>query len=282
MIQEYKPSLDTLDNPSGYYIGMPFADYLSIKAASKSTLDLIHRSPAHYRYAPKKDQTRPMTIGSAVHKAILEPDTFFDHYRVTSALKRTDKAYRDAVSELGPDYTLTTPEGDKITGMMDAVWRHKRAAELLRECPHKEVSGFVVDPISGLLCKHRPDAMGDSLIVDLKKCQDARPDAFSRAIAAYRYHVQAALYSDQHEWITGNVPVWYFIAVEEDPPHAVMVYELELETLQFGRRAYRRDLDRLAECRKHDKWPAYGDEAEVIGLPYWVVDQELNELEVAL
>ena len=268
---------------TGYITDMPFADYLKARGVSKSALDRIERSPAHYKYAPWKEPTRAMVIGSAIHTAVLEPDTFAERYTLTQAAKRTDKAYRDAVAERGPDYTLTATEASHIVGMQAAVHAHPEASKLLRACDAFEVSGFVVDPETGLQLKSRPDGLNDAgLIIDLKKCQDARADAFSRAVAAYGYHRQAALYSDQYQWITGKRPEFVFVAVEEEPPHAVAVYRLDDESIEIGRHEYRRALSLLAECRRTDSWPAYSDDCEVIGLPGWKINEYENSLEVSL
>jgi len=266
----------------GYITDMPFDAYLKARGVSKSALDRIERSPAHYKYAPWKESTRKMVMGSAAHKAILEMDRFADEYMIVpNAPNRTCKAYRDAVSERGPDFTLTEIEGEYVWGMQAAVHAHPEASRLLRACDAFEVSGFVTDPETGLLMKSRPDGLNDAgLIIDLKKCQDARPDAFSRAIASYSYHKQAALYSDQYQWITGKRPEFVFIAVEEEPPHAVAVYRLDDESIEIGRHEYRQQLRLLAECRRTDSWPAYSTECETISLPNWKLSEYENSLEV--
>jgi hypothetical protein len=269
---------------TGYVTDMPFSDYLQVPGVSKSALDRIERSPAHYKHAPPKEPTRKMVMGSAVHKAVLEMDRFADEYMIVpNALNRTCKAYRDAVADRDPDFTLTEIEGEYVWGMQQAVHAHPEAARLLRACDAFEVSGFVTDPETGLMLKSRPDGLNDAgLIIDLKKCQDARPDSFSRAIAAYGYHRQAALYSDQYEWITGKRPEFVFVCVEEEPPHAVAVYRLDDESIDIGRHEYRRQLSLLAECRRTDTWPAYSDDCEVIGLPGWKINEYENQLEVML
>lgn len=56
--------------------------YHALEAVSKSDLDKINRSPAHYKYA-KENPTPPtpaMERGTAVHMAVLEPDEFRRHY----------------------------------------------------------------------------------------------------------------------------------------------------------------------------------------------------------
>lgn len=51
-------------------------------AISKSGLDLIHKSPAHFRWAQDNDQkdTRTLKIGALTHLLTLEPHRFDDEY----------------------------------------------------------------------------------------------------------------------------------------------------------------------------------------------------------
>ena len=55
-------------------------DYHAHPAISKSGLDLISRSPAHYRYRAPKEPSRAMEIGTAIHTALLEPDRYAAEY----------------------------------------------------------------------------------------------------------------------------------------------------------------------------------------------------------
>ena len=56
--------------------GMSNEAYHAYDGISKSGLDLIARSPAHYAYRTASEPTRAMVIGSATHAAILEPEVF--------------------------------------------------------------------------------------------------------------------------------------------------------------------------------------------------------------
>src|SRR5690606_39465824 len=58
---------------------------------SKSGLDLIARSPAHYRYAERREPTRAMVIGTAIHAAILEPDVFATEYLLLRSEEHTSE-----------------------------------------------------------------------------------------------------------------------------------------------------------------------------------------------
>src|SRR5699024_12047511 len=52
----------------------------------------------------------------------------------------------------------------------------------------RELSLFVRDPETGVLIRVRYDLLSVSgIAVDIKKCQDARPEEFSKAIFNYAY-----------------------------------------------------------------------------------------------
>lgn len=271
----------TLD-PGAYYTDVPNADYHAAPGISKSGLDLIARSPAHYRYAPPHKASRNMEIGTAIHTALLEPERFAQEYMLLrDVTDRRVSAYKEAVKVYGSERTLTGPEADKVAGMQEAVYANPHARKLLESSGWRELSGAALDPETGAICRHRFDLLtADGIAVDIKKTQDARADAFQRAVYNYRYHVQAAFYADQYEWITGErLRGFLFLAVEEEMPHGVGIYWLDDGSLAIAREEYRRNLNRYAECRESGEWPAYDAEPSILTLPDWVLSRHEAELE---
>src|SRR6202040_3457777 len=94
-------------------------------------------------------------------------------------------------------------------------------------------------------------------IVDLKTCRDASRRGFGSAVAAYRYHAQAASYVDAVEHCTGRRLPFVFVAVKKEPPYLVGVYRISDEQLELGRTLYRELLDQLDLCRSTNQWPGY-------------------------
>ena len=68
----------------GVYAGISNADYHGGDGVSKSGLDIVARSPMHYKFsrdaANDSEPTPAMRIGTAAHTMILEPETFVDAY----------------------------------------------------------------------------------------------------------------------------------------------------------------------------------------------------------
>src|SRR5699024_3360258 len=145
----------------------------------------------------------------------------------------------------------------------------------------RELSLFVRDPETGVLIRVRYDLLSVSgIAVDIKKCQDARPEEFSKAIFNYAYDLQAALYSDAFEWATGKrIGSLEFAAIEEQMPHGHKLYQPHETMMQEGRAKYREALNLFSQCEAANDWPSLQcDGPEIISLPAWRVAQIENEI----
>ena len=124
-------------------------------------------------------------------------------------------------------------------------------------------------------CKSRIDCIQGDILMDIKTCRDARPDEFARDCWKFRYHVQAAFYSDAYESLTGRKPSGFlFVAVEKTAPYWSSIFMADGEMIDQGRREYMRDLAVYAECLKTDLWPGYDDSVQALVLPRWAQDEE--------
>ena len=113
-------------------------------------------------------------------------------------------------------------------------------------------------------------------MVDLKTTQNASPDAFTKTIANYQYHVQAGFYLDVIEWATGTRPKGFlFICVEKEAPNAVSVIRASDSMIEAGSRRARDLLNRMADCFKtlgpDRPWPAYSHDIVEVNLPAWAL-----------
>lgn len=254
---------------------------------SKSDLDLIHRSPAHFIAAkaePRKE-TPAMLLGTVAHSAILEPDLFGSRYVVSPKFdRRTKQGKEDAAAfefeAINSGRTPIDPEiYEAALGMRDAVYAHP-AKRFLAGPGQAEASLYWYDAevleACGCepdyqFCKARPDWLRwDGLMLDLKTTDDASPDAFSSKLGKFRYHVQHAYYADGVEMAIGEGQRGFvFLVVEKDPPHGINVCILEQEDVEIGRAVYKADLLRYIQCHKSNHWPSYSHEVKVIRLPKW-------------
>ena len=255
--------------------GLPNADYHASAAISKSGLDKIARSPAHYKAAQEAEHeaTDAMIFGSAFHDYILLPEIFQTAYTVLpedfNGRTKDGKSYLETIKASGQ--TILKAEWLKdIQGMAAAVAAHPKAAALLTG-GHPEVSIFWQDADTGIDCRCRPDYIHSSgIIADLKSTADAGPAAFSKSCANFRYHVQDAFYSEGFYQATGAWPRGFvFIAVEKTAPYAVACYTLDDVAKEKGRELYQQDLQTLQAAQAANEWPAYSDQIETLTLPVW-------------
>lgn len=248
--------------------------YHAAPGISKSGLDLVARSPAHYAYAAPRESTRAMEVGTAIHCSILEPDRFAtDYMMLREVTDRRASAYKEACKVWSAERVLTGTEADKVAGMQESVRSNRHLADFLGAPGQCELSVFATDPETGVLVKCRFDKLLDShAAVDLKKTQDIRD--FGKSVANYGYHIQAAFYSDVYEWATGEkLDGFVFAAVEEVMPHASAPFFLDDEAMEIGRIEYRKALNTYAECLASDEWPGIECEPQEIQLPYWYMNK---------
>lgn len=271
---------------SGCFVtGMPNDVYHSYAGVSKSGLDLINRSPAHYRYGTKREPTSSMVLGSAIHAAILEPDWFKMKYVLLKDVNDRRKAeYKAAVSVHGAELVLIAGDADRVSGMQEVVYANSECRDLLTPLSEyaTELSAFIECPETGVLMRCRYDflAYQKGYTVDLKSSRSSAPNEFSKSVYNYRYHVQDAMYSDIYKLITGKNIDFKFLVVESDAPHVPMIYTLTDETKSIGFAEYRRNIETYAECIKNNEWPGYGETVQELSLPSWAINQYENELEI--
>lgn len=259
-------------------LGMPNDAYHAYAGISKSGLDLVSRSPAHYAYRAAHEPSRAMVIGSATHAAIFEPEVFAKQYMLLKDVTdRRSSAYKEAVKVYGEENVLTGKEADAVAGMQAALQLNPNAQALLAADGWSEIAVFATDPVTGVLVKCKFDKLlKDLRSVDLKTTQDLRE--FSKSVANYRYHVQQAFYSDVFEWATGlQLNAFDFLAVEKDAPNASRIFVIDTPSVDYGRKLYREALNTYAECLSKNEWPMPDGGTEYITLPSWAADPEQQE-----
>ena len=280
-VTKYKEGMEIV--PPMFVSGMPNDAYHSHPEGISSTgLKSVLRSPAHFKFQAAHTPSRAMELGTAIHAALLEPDRFAADYVLLREVKdRRASEYKEAVKTHGTEVVLTAGESDNVIGMQEAVLSNPLMRSRLTGEGWRELSLFVRDPATDVLIRVRYDLLlTDGTIVDVKKTQDARPDAFSRAVDNYSYDLSAALYADAFEWATGEEAQFEFAAVEEAMPHGHKLYRPCDTTLGEGRRKYREALASFAQCELCGVWPSLPcDEPEIISLPGYRLAQIENALE---
>ena len=267
-----------------FVLDMPNEHYHNADGISKSGLDLVDISPAHYACSAPFKSTRAMEIGTAIHAAVLEPGMFNrDYLQLKDVKARTSSEYKQAVKAKGTtELVLTGPEADKVMGMKLSVEGCEPWNTVYCMDHFTELSAFVRCPKTGVLLRARFDFItAAGIVVDLKKTQDARYESFQKSVANYRYHVQDAFYSYVYELVTGKpLEAFWFLAIEENAPNTCKLYRLDDEARAIGKRQFMANLEAYAEADKTGDWVTYDTTAELMSLPAWALDEDDEGVEL--
>jgi len=265
------------------------AAYAAEHGVRQSMLKVLARSPAHLKeaIAHPPPSTPDMTLGTVLDMAVFDPAHVWDrcHIRPVEYVdaKGCKKPWHNGSNQCKAWIAkhqdmpiITTSQFNAIILMRESIMKHPAAARALSGGKISRAF-FWKDQVTGLQCKAYPDLTNGNTIIDLKKCRDASRAGFARAVANFGYDVQAAWYLDGGAMLGEIAPDeghFVFIVCEDTPPYAVAVWELEPQSIGFGRQKYRRLLNLYLDCVTLDSWPAYSSNIEFISLPQWAKKAE--------
>lgn len=249
-------------------------DYISASALKK-----LKVGPAHYKEEEEMAETDALVFGSAYHCFVLQPEKFAEEYyifndtAICEALTgdgykspRSTKAYKEweesEMRIIGDKKVISKAIMDNITAMKERLMAHPHARMLLANGFNEQGYMGEIDTECGpIKIKFKPDHVNDKkkIIVDLKTTIDASADGFTRHAADLDYHIQAALYSDLMEKVSGdNRPyTFFFIAQEKKKPYAFNLFESSAQFISQGRFEYEMLLQLYKYCIDNNTWPGY-------------------------
>lgn len=254
-------------------------EYRSIAAANYSVLKHGLKSAAHMRAAldAKPEPSAAMRLGSALDTLLFSPDEWDRRVAVAPDVDRRTKegkaTYAEWEARLITRPNVLVLDLDtvyKARDMVQAVRKCKTATALLKAKSYQRAIGWV-DEATGMPCKALLDSVTPGVtITDLKTTSSgAGWREFSRTVAAFSYHLQAAFYLDGWKAVTGEELPYTFIVVESSEPYATAVYRLDEAAIEVGRKSYRYCLDMLKRAQETGEWPGYLDELSTLELPKW-------------
>lgn len=266
---------------------MTTSDYMRNQAVNISTLkELWSRSPLHYRHLldNPRESTPAMALGTAVHMCVLEPDRFRDTYTIKpSWVKGNTKDGKAWLAEHDGLELISERDHARCLEIRRMLLAHPVAGRLLREGGDAELPIYWTDEETRVPCKGRLDLFGPRATVGLKTARSASPGPFPQQAAKLGYHLQWAFYHDGLIASGRDPGEMVEIVVEPEPPHDVVVYVIDDDTLDAGRDEYRRALVTLTYCREHNDWPGTAPLEEVVfRLPKWAQlqdDDDMSDLE---
>lgn len=268
--------------------------HASIESTSSSSLKDMTISPWTYLSELKdrqngqgKKETKTMKFGTLCHLIILEPGEFKKRFIMSPKFDmRTTKG-----KEGKAIFDLECPEGavilndeeyENLLGVVDAILDHQEAKNIFSEGV-SERSGFYRDPVTGILCRIRPDwistADGLSMFIDFKTAKNSSYRGFQKQIWELRYDIQLVMYREGIKQITGNYPeISGWVVVENKKPFEVAIYPFDKDSLDTANAWYRYCLDKLAKCIKEKKFPQRQISNENMILPSYATMTEIPML----
>ena len=264
---------------------LSMSDYQGLNALSRSGVCDLLKSFNSYAWnkANPKERTAAMKLGSAIHDYVLERDTFGQRYAVAPVCDRRTKEgkaiYEEFLSKSEGLESLSTDDFNVCAEIGKACENHPVAHKLLKS-KDREISlvgEYVIDgEIIAVKCRF--DLLltidGLSYACDLKSCQSAILDDFSKDITNMNYHVQAAFYLDMlnaYLYKNNREPAqsFMFIAAEKSGPFEVAVYDIDQASIELGRELYKKGIKNLVDSVKKDKFRGLSNEIKSIGVKTW-------------
>lgn len=246
-------------------------EYHARAEISNSDLKLFAESPRKLELKKlgelEQEQTQALALGSALHKLVLERESFASEYAVLENCdKRTrvGKAYYDEFCQKNAGKEiLSTDIFAQICAMEQSIYSIPRVRELLS-------SGVAEKPffaeLNGVKCKCKVDFLSTSAnaLIDVKTTSSLKD--FKRAMGAFGYFTQASFYADILEKNGIQVDSVFFIVVEKTAPFLTGIFRIDYADLDGGREIYSKRLEKLKFCRENGFYPPlYENIAEIGG-----------------
>lgn len=215
---------------------MSNSDYRAREGLSSSDIKMLLENPYKYKIGYKKPKSENLALGSAVHSLILEPENFKRDFLVMPDLNlrtkegKEEKAKLEYEAESSGKILIKDESYKKALDIVDN-FKQRSVFDMFKNGV-SEVSFF--SEINGIKCKARPDyfIQDKGIILDLKTTSQengASPDNFLKAIANFKYYIQAKWYM----LLTG-AKEFYFVVLETESPYMLGVYELDKVSLDFA------------------------------------------------
>lgn len=277
------PSAGVCDIPADVYHSR---EVNAVSLSSTGARKILDKCPAIFEYERRHGgkTTRAMDFGTIAHRVVLGEDPMVEvlewaNYRTKDAQTARDLAASQGLTPMLLDEWRT------VLAMAEAIRRHPIAGPLFTPGTGEvEQSLFWTDQQTGIICRARPDwmrttASGRLLGVDYKTTVDASLDGISRAVENYGYHAQSAWYrSGMRALGLHDRPGFVFVFQEKTAPYVVTVVELTDVTNRIGRSRNRQALEIYARCTETGYWPGYSDDIELVALPPWAENRELENM----
>ena len=205
------------------------AEYRKAEGYSYSTLKAYLKSPLHGLTQEPPTETAAMRFGSAVDCALKKDKSWV----VNPHDDGRTKAAKEFKEEHKGRLVLSKAEADKVMACVAAVESNKLARSLCLDLLYPDMPLF--GEYEGVRIKGLPDWSFGNSIYDLKTTSGSiEMSGFARTVDSYHYDLQAAVYTELLQQNGEKDVVFYWIALESDPPFDLTVYKCTPEILFVG------------------------------------------------
>lgn len=231
--------------------------YRDADGLNQSALKPLAISPQHAKWRSENpvEQTDAMAVGVLTERLLFVPDDLRCEQKRDFQKERA--AWQEQKERAKSDgITLLTASGwQNATGAAEAVRGNNRAQELLAGCEFGQPCHWQVGDQER---KALFDAVNTTAhrIVDLKTTSATMTaDGIARQIAAYRYDIQAAWYSQGYAAVHGVAPEFWFLFVESSAPHAVVAVQLDADWIAHATDEMETMAAVWQQCADAGVWP---------------------------
>jgi len=229
-------------------------EYFAVNALSNSDFRLLKESVLHYENKELfKLESPSLTLGSAVHKLVLEPENFNDDFIIEdfegADLNKHTKLYKEAktkwLDSVGDREVLSKDLFEQVTLMARNV---KAIAGGLLQNGVAERAFFSEFDNVPVKCKADYYIESAGVVIDLKTTKSIKD--FKKAVLEYGYGTQSAFYTDVISSLGYKADRFVFILVETTKPYMVSVQEMEFVGIEEGRAIYSELLETWKSYKK--------------------------------
>lgn len=238
--------------------------YSSIKEFAKSPKNYIQYLNA------KRDPSKEMIFGSAIHCLLLYPDLFEDQFAVAPDVDRRTKdgkaTWERFVEESGGKQVISGEDLDEANQIVVSILGNQSIKDAIKKCDHFEKPWQ--EEIHELPFRGFFDAYCSEYVIEFKTTSDASPQNFIRDFINRKYHIQAALYSQ-----ASGLPIKYIVA-ETKAPYNFYMADVSQDVINYGWNELLKLSELFHQCMTLNAWDKgyefMVDGPMVIELPSWI------------
>jgi len=259
-------------------------EYRQSEGITRTELWRIRESPEKFKWAQEhpEEPTPALAFGAAIHKLLLEPETFDEEYAIAPEIDRRTKdgkeAYSRFLSDSADKTIISQADYDKAVSMVQTALFAPYVGKLL--IGEHEKPFYWTDDLTGEACKCRLDCLTyideKPVIVDYKTTADASTEAFIRSAINHGYDFQSGMYCEGVEKVTGKKPIFVFIVQEKTAPYAVNIFQADDLMIKRGYDIFRELIGIYHDCKESGNWYGYLGKFNVINnlaLPAWLAKE---------